>query len=71
MTINIEQLEIIPNYKIEWVSDERGKYPMVHWKSIMALSQSSDAKVTDTVDILPLLSHDQLLEIEEKILSHE
>lgn len=71
MEINLENLEIIPNYSIEWVSDERGKYPMFHWKSIMALSQSSDAKVTDTVDILPLLCHDQLVALEEKILSHE
>lgn len=68
MTINIENLEIIPYYSIEWVTDETGKHPIINWQSIHAISQYEDAKVFHTIDILPLLSRDQITEIEEKIL---
>lgn len=68
MTINIEHLEIIPVYSIEWITDETGKHPVINWLAIHALSQYEDATVFHIIDILPLLSRDQITEIEEKIL---
>ena len=71
MTINIENLELILDYTIDKITDERGTYKSVSFKSIKAISQNPEAKLCDSVEILGLLHPDQLTEIEEKILRHE
>jgi len=64
MTINLLDLEVVLDYDIEHVAGQK----IVHWKSIKACSQADDGKLCDMVNILPILHHNQIEEIEEKIL---
>ena len=68
MTINIENLELILDYTVDKITDERGTYKSVSFKSRKAISQNPEAKLCDSVEILPLLDPDQLTEIEEQII---
>ena len=65
MTIDLLDLEVVLDYDIEHTPV--GK--IVHWKSIKACSQADDGKLCDMIEILPILHHNQIEEIEEKILA--
>lgn len=64
MTINLLDLEVVLDYTIQTAAGEK----IIHWKSIKACSQADEAKVEDMIEILPILHHNQIEEIEEKIL---
>lgn len=64
MTINLLDLEVVLDYTIEKIGSEK----IIHWHSIKACSQADDGKLCDMVEILPILHHNQIEEIEEKIL---
>ena len=65
MTINLLDLEVVLDYTIETIGSEK----TIHWNSIKACSQADDGKLCDMVEILPILHHNQIEEIEEKILA--
>lgn len=64
MTINLLDLEVVLDYTIEKIGSDK----IIHWHSIKACSQADDGKLCDMVEILPILHHNQIEEIEEKIL---
>lgn len=64
MTINLLDLEVVLDYTIETIGSDK----IIHWHSIKACSQADDGKLCDMVEILPILHHNQIEEIEEKIL---
>ena len=64
MTINLLDLEVVLDYTIETIGSDK----IIHWHSIKACSQADEAKVDDMIEILPILHHNQISEIEEKIL---
>ncbi len=64
MTINLLDLEVVLDYDIQTI----GGVKTIHWHSIKACSQADDGKLCDMVEILPILHHNQIEEIEEKIL---
>ena len=64
MKINLLDLEVVLDYDIQTI----GGVKTIHWHSIKACSQADEAKVDDMIEILPILHHNQISEIEEKIL---
>jgi hypothetical protein len=62
MTINLLDLEVVLDYTVQTT----GGVKTIHWKSIKACSQADDGKLCDMVNILPILHHNQIEEIEEK-----
>lgn len=68
MNITLE-LEVLVDYKVEWVRDESGEHPSLLFESVKAFSNKVDAKLCDMVDITNLLHRDELADLEEKILT--
>lgn len=68
LNITLECLDIIPKYEIETVIDEHGKHRICKIYQVFAISRNEHAKISDNVDILPLLCNDEIIEIENQIL---